>query len=318
MKSFITGINGFAGSYLAEILLKQGHTVYGLIQPGTSYSNIEKIKNKLQLWESDLLDQRCLAEIFKGVCPDNVFHLAGISSVKQSFDQPVNSFFINTLGGIHILEIMRNTISSAKLIIVSSGQVYGDGKDEMFNEETSINPKSPYAASKASLELIAKVYVSSFGLKVIIARPFSHIGPRQSEIFFVPTIVKQIVKIENGLVAPIILTGDLNLSRDYTDVRDMAAAYNLLIEKGRPGEIYNICSGNKYLLRYLVEIMIGFSKNNKIVINTDPLKLRRADIHEGNYNNEKIKAETGWEPKIDIRITLRDTLDYWRGVLAKG
>ena len=312
MKALITGINGFAGSYLAEALLKADHSVIGLVQPGTSLSNISAIKDRLSLFEVDLLAQNDLDNIISKISADVVFHLAGASSVKESFEQPEKYFQVNVIGSLNLLASCKKALPRSRIILVTSGEVYGEslGSGEKTNESAPLIPKSPYAASKAAMDMLGRIFHKSAGQEIIIARPFNHIGPRQTDVFFVPAVAKQIAEIANKGKPAVIDLGDIDVYRDFTDVRDMVNAYIALAQKGTPGKAYNICSGKRYLLRNIVDELIKISKT-KIEIRVDPARLRKSDIKDIRVDNSLLIKETGWKPRIRIEDSLSDIYQYW-------
>ena len=310
MKALITGINGFAGSYLCDLLLAQGYEIHGLIQPNTGTENIAHCLDKLKLEEADILDESKLPSFVLSVKPDFLFHLAGASSVKKSLEDPKGAIDTNVRGTVNILEAIRNNSPRTRALIVSSSEVYGESSSlTKADENASLLPLNPYSASKASADILARTYVSSFGLNIIVARSGNHLGPRQSPVFFVPTVAKQVALIMKGRQEPVIELGNIDVKRDFLDVRDVAAAYLALAKSEKTGA-YNISSGKNYLLRDIVGMFIGMSGKN-IGIRQSSEKLRRADAHETNIDNSKIIKETGWKPMIPMEKTLKDTLDYW-------
>ncbi|MFA4967501.1 MAG: GDP-mannose 4,6-dehydratase, partial [Candidatus Margulisiibacteriota bacterium] len=259
-----------------------------------------------------ILDIKSVYRAFDNAQYDFIFHLAGASSVKESFNSPQLYINTNIAGGVNLLETAKNKAPQAKILLVTSGEIYGEAlsKDQITTEESRIMPKSPYAVSKAALDMFGRVYALASGLKVVIARPFNHIGPRQSDVFFVPTAAKQIAEIMKGVRAKKLTLGNLDVFRDFTDVRDIVNAYVLLIEKGKYGESYNICSGKRYLLKDIIDRLIGIS-NEKIEIVIDPEKCRKADLIDMKIDNSKLIKETEWRPDIDINRSLKDILTYW-------
>jgi GDP-4-dehydro-6-deoxy-D-mannose reductase len=312
MRAFVTGINGFAGSYLAEALVEAGHSVGGTTLTGTSLEPISHIREKLQLFALDLTDRNAFNPVLSSFNPDWLFHLAGESSAKASFTDPIKTFNINVMGGLNVLEAVKTLAPKTKILLVTSGDIYGEAllTDKLTDEEVKPIPNSPYGVSKAALDMLGRIYAGSFGLDIIIARPFSHIGPRQQDVFFIPTVARQIAEIKRGKGDHSLRLGELNIFRDFTDVRDVVRAYILLAEKGRKGEAYNICSGKQYLLKELVETMIGLSQK-KIAVMLDPERVRRADLSRMKPDNGKIMRETGWRPTIDIKRSLSDVFEYW-------
>jgi len=311
MKALVTGINGFAGSYLAEALLQSGAEVSGVVEPGTSIDYIKQIAGKIRIFEADIVDRTIIEKVFKQAAPSHLFHLAGLSSVKDSFDRPQDYFRVNLSGGDVVLTAAA-AMKNIRVLVVTSGDIYGDSlmSGELVNEKSPIRPRSPYAVSKAALDMLASVFFVQKGLEVVIARPFSHIGPRQSAKFFVPTVARQIAEIIKQEKKPEIQLGETDIYRDFTDVRDIARAYILLAEKGQTGESYNICSGRRYHLQAIVSELVKMA-DIKINITTDPSRFRKADITDMHLDNRKIKEAVDWEPKIQLTETLRETLAYW-------
>ena len=183
--------------------------------------------------------------------------------------------------------------------------------DLPIGEETEIRPVNPYAVSKVACDFLGLQYFLSYKLPIVRVRPFNHIGPRQSPSFVVAAFAKKIAEIEKNKIPPVIKVGNLSPKRDFTDVRDTVWGYQLLIEKGEPGEVYNIGSGRSYEIKYILDTLLSFS-DKKITIETDSALMRPVDVPELVCDNSKIKKVTGWEPKIPIEQTLRETLDYWR------
>ncbi|MBN2057313.1 MAG: GDP-mannose 4,6-dehydratase [Candidatus Saganbacteria bacterium] len=312
MKALITGINGFAGSFLAEHLLQQGWQVSGMVQPGTGRGNIEEVKQQLVLFETDLMDKTALDKVVASARPQTVFHLAGASSVKESFDVPERSFEVNVLGSLNLLNAVHKHVPESAVLLVTSSEIYGESlsPDKVTDENSRILPKSPYAVSKAAQDMLGRVYARALGQRIIIARPCSHIGPRQSDMFFVPTVARQIAAIVKRKNSPELALGNLDVHRDFTDVRDMVAAYVLLSQKGEVGEAYNICSGKSRRLTEIVDMLIGLS-GKRISIKLDPERMRRSDLIGMKIDHSKLERATGWSPKISLERSLKDILTYW-------
>ncbi|MFH1390649.1 MAG: GDP-mannose 4,6-dehydratase [Candidatus Margulisiibacteriota bacterium] len=311
MKAFITGINGFAGSFLAEALLKSGRQVAGSVQPGTPLENLAAIETKLKLFPLDLNDSASLEKILAVEAPDEIYHLAAVSSVKESLDDPRKCFIVNVLGSLNLLESVRLHLPKATVVLVTSSEIYGEVLNEkvLTSESSPIIPKSPYAVSKAALDQLGRVYAKTYGLKVIMARPFSHTGPRQTPTFFVPTVAKQVAELEKSGGGEI-KVGNLDIYRDFTDVRDVVDAYILMAEKGKSGEAYNICRGENQHLKSLADKLIALARV-PIKVTIDPDRYRKVDLTSMKIDNRKLKA-LGWQPIIPIDTTLADILAYWR------
>lgn len=313
MKALITGINGFVGGFLAEKLLSENCQVSGTIQPGTSSSNLEKIKSSLSLFTVDLQEDSNVRRIIRDICPDVIYHLAGASSVKESFENPKKFFDVNVIGSVNLLEAIRKYCPKAVILVVTSSEVYGESlvSDRFVNEASPFLPKSPYAISKAALDLLAIGYARSYDLKVIVARPSTHVGPKQNPAFFVSSVAKQIAQIKKNIIGKELYVGNLDLYRDFLDVRDVVNAYFLLSQKGEGGEAYNVSSMQRYLLKDIVHMLIGYSGINDIDINIDPARLRKKDVSKVDIDSSKIKKTIGWIPKIKIEKTLEDILFFW-------
>ncbi|MFQ6031730.1 MAG: GDP-mannose 4,6-dehydratase [Candidatus Zixiibacteriota bacterium] len=313
MKVLITGIAGFVGSHLAELLLKKGEEVFGITLPGESLENIREIKKELHLTNGDITDFDRLTSIVRRINPDEIYHLAALSSVGKSFALPLDTVEVNIRGTLYLLEILRNTRKKARILIVGSSDMYGvvKPKDIPINEETPLLPVSPYGTSKAACDLLAYQFFKSYGVQTIRARAFNHTGPRQGIGFVVSDFASQVAKIEAGILPPVMKVGNLLSKRDISDVRDIVKGYRLLMKKGKPGEAYNICSGKAYSIKEVLRILICFSKK-KIRVKIDEKKNRPAEIPVLAGDNSKMRKATGWKPKISIETTLEDTLNFWR------
>jgi GDP-4-dehydro-6-deoxy-D-mannose reductase len=312
--AFITGITGFAGSHLAELLLKKGYEVHGLCRWRSRTENIEKIKSKLHLIEGDLLDSHSLQKAMMDVRPELVFHLAAQSFVPASWTSPAVTLEINIIGSCNLFEAIRAAKIDPAIQIACSSEEYGLVKPEEIpiKETNPLRPLSPYGVSKLAMDYLGYQYFKSYGMRIIRTRGFNHTGPRRGEVFAESTFAKQIAEIKKGKREPVILVGNLEAKRDYTDVRDMVNGYFLAATKGEPGEVYNICSGKAVKIAEVLEILLKMSKIKPRVVQ-DPARMRPSDIPilQGDYS--KFKRRTGWEPKIPLQKTLKDLLNYWRG-----
>ena len=317
-KVLITGITGFAGSHLANHLLsKKDYQVNGTFLIEGSLKNVDKIRDKIKTIRVDLNDSEQVFKIVKDIRPDLVFHLAALAGSGESFVNPAKTVTNNITLEINLLEaIKRNNLLDTKILVISSAEVYGLVKKEdlPIDEETPFMPTNPYAVSKLAQDFLGLQYFLSYGLKVVRARPFNHIGPRQSTNFAISSWSSQIAQIEKGKHEPVLLVGSLEAYRDFTDVRDMAKAYLLLIEKGKSGDVYNLGSGNSYKISDILKILLSFSKV-KIKVKTDKSLLRPADNPRLVCDSKKFRSLTGWKPQIPLEKTLQDTLDYWRNIV---
>lgn len=317
-KVFITGITGFAGSFLAEYLISLGNfTIKGTYLTEESLSLVSGIKDKIELVKLNLLDEEKVNFLINKYKPDIVFHLAALTSPADSFQNPAATITNNVTAQINLLEaIQRNKLLDTKILIVSSADAYGivDKKDLPIDEETSFRPTNTYSVSKIAQDFLGFQYFLSYGLKIIRVRPFNHIGPRQSSKFVVASFAKQIAEIEADKIEPAIFVGNLSAKRDFTDVRDMVKAYFLAVEKGDIGDVYNIGSGTSFRISEILDKLLSLSKK-QIRIQVDKSRFRPSDEQELVCNRKKFTDKTGWEPTISLETTLKDTLDYWRKII---
>lgn len=317
-KILITGITGFAGSFLAEELLQDpNNRVFGTCFSKDGLDSLPLIKSKTENVVLNLLDFDKTKDTVSEIKPDVVFHLAALTSPAESFENPSEVMVNNIKAEISILEAIRKTnLKDAKILITSSAEIYGivDSSDLPIDEETPLRPTSPYAVSKIAQDYLGLQYYLSYKFNIIRVRPFNHIGPRQTPYFVVPAFAKKIAEIEKNLHEPILSVGNLESKRDFTDVRDMVKAYILLVEKGKVGDVYNVGSGTSYKISEILKKLLSYS-NKKIEVKQDEALLRPSDNPDLCCDNSKINKVTGWEPKIPIETSLKDVLDYWRGVV---
>jgi len=308
MRALITGITGFAGNHLSDLLLRNNFEVYGI---GTSdlFGN-----NKARYYKIDILDAYRLKQKIKEIKPEFIFHLAGISSVKRCYDDPFLCDKINITGTKNLLDSVRILNLNTKILVAGSAEVYGVPKSLPIQESAELSPRNPYALSKKKQEDLCKGYMSK--LQIIISRSFSHIGPGQEPVFVASDFAKQIAEIENGK-EPVIKVGNLEAKRDFTDVRDIVRAYHLALQKGIPGECYNICSGEAYSIKKILNVLLSFS-DVEIRAEQDSNKLRPTDIPVQLGDNTKFCKKTGWRPLIPLKKTLKDLIDYWREKINKS
>lgn len=319
-KVLVTGVSGFAGTHLAEYLSLSGNFhISGTYLDEQSLGNLSKLQDKTRLFKVDLIDKAKTSGIIKSIKPDIVYHLAALTSPAQSFKDPSVTIANNVTAQVNILEALKDEkLLNTKILIVSSADVYGmvAPEDLPIDEETPLNPVSPYAVSKIAQDFLGLQYFLAHKLQVVRVRPFNHIGPMQAPSFVVSTFAKKIAEIEKGKgeFGNVLKVGNLEAKRDFSDVRDVVIAYSLLIEKGVPGDVYNVGSGMSFKISDILGKLISFSTAD-IKVEIDPLLLRPIDEPNLVCDNEKIKKTTGWEPKIPIDKSLKDTLDYWRDIL---
>jgi GDP-4-dehydro-6-deoxy-D-mannose reductase len=296
MKALITGINGFVGPHLKQHLVNNGFEVFG-----TDISNGELVD-----YSVDLLDKQVVYDLISKVIPDFIFHLAAQSSVKLSFIKPELTREINVTGTKNLLDAVKSIVPDSRILVVGSADVYGVPDETPLTESSKLNPISPYGKSRLEQEKLAL----SYGLNLVISRSFTHTGPGQKPIFVCSDFAKQIAEIENGKEA-VINVGNIDVKRDFMDVRDIVKAYLLALEKCNFNEVYNICSGNTYSIREILDILLSMTEK-QIKVEEDPTKLRKNDILLMEGNNSKFIEATGWKAEIPFEKTLKDLLDYWR------
>lgn len=300
MRALITGINGFVGQHLSHALIKRGWEVFGMsLKPPFTET----------VMSGNLLDERSLDTIVTHANPDVVFHLAGFTSVKQSWQQPELAMRVNRDGTENLYKALIRAQAHPRLLFVSSVEVYGIPQHLPIKESDPPQPINPYAQSKLAAEGLAPNYPT---IPTIICRSFSHTGPGQQPGFVVPDFAKQIVSIERGQQT-VLMVGNLHSQRDLLDVRDVVIAYMLLIEQGAQGTIYNVCSGKSYLIGDILRQMIAMARTS-VAIQEGAGKRRPSDIPVLRGDASKITATTGWRPTIPLKKTLRDVLEYYRQV----
>lgn len=316
MRVFVTGATGFAGSHLVDSLLAAGHDVAGLVhsasshQPAPAHPRFRPIAG--DLLESDSLKKAVLASQ-----PEVIYHLAGFSETNQSWENPALTLALNAGGTANLLEAAR-LCGRPKVLVVTSAEIYGRVAPDMLpiTEESEPAPAHPYGVSKWTAGRLVQLYWERYGLPVVEARPFNHIGPRQARGFVVPDFASQLAAIQLGQQPVTISVGNLSAERDFTDVRDVVRGYMMLVEDGRPGEKYLICSGKPTSIEWLLETLIGMvSVDVKVVREPERMRLSETPRLVGSY--AKIHRDTGWEPEIALERSLRDALDDWLERLAK-
>lgn len=314
--AFITGIAGFAGSFLAEELLAHNYRVSGSILGRESTRNIRQIQDKMNLVKFDILKPNECTRRFKQLNPDYIFHLAAFSSVGQSFKNETLTYKVNFEGTLNVLNAAMEVKNLTKMVFTSSADCYGTFKpaNKTLTEKQVFNPISPYAVSKTAAELLCNFYVSRHNFPITIARSFNHTGPRQSDNFVVSSFAKQIAQIEKTGGEPIIHVGDLSTRRDFSDVRDIVSGYRALAEKGEVGETYHFCSGQALAVKQILEWLLKLA-HKTIIVKTDNSRLRKNDIPCLKGDNQKARKKLGYRPKYVFKQTLQDTLNYWREIL---
>jgi len=310
----ITGITGFVGSHLAVFALARGVAVSGSCRWRSKTENIDHIRDRIELIDCDIRDLSSVQNLLDHSVPDYIVHLAAQSFVAASWQAPAETLSTNIIGQVNLLEALRARRAHARCLIIGSSEEYGSVEQyELPIRETNpLRPLSPYAVSKVTQDLMGYQYFKSYGLSLIRTRAFNHEGPRRGDVFVTSNFAKQIAEIEAGRRAPVIHVGNLKTQRDFTDVRDVVRAYWLLLERGAPGEVYNICSGRAWSIQEVLDFLLSESRVRSIAVTEDPARLRPSDVPVLVGDASRLTRELGWRPEIPFEQTLRDLLEYWR------
>jgi GDP-4-dehydro-6-deoxy-D-mannose reductase len=314
-KYLITGFSGFVSYHFLNYLenLHADNSVLGvdINEPGFNINEYKHVKCTFD--KINLLNKEQVDKIIYDYQPDYILHLASYSSVAYSWINPVESFVNNTNIFLNLVEQVRVLGLKCRILSVGSSEEYGKVDPDLLplHEDLFANPLSPYAVARVSQEMLSKIYCNSLGADIIITRSFNHIGPHQSEVFVISSFAKKLVNIKHSNPCDRQMTvGNINIVRDFVDVRDVVKAYDLLLHSGRKGEVYNVCSGIGISLKQVLEQMMAIL-NLKVEPVVDENLVRPADneIIIGSY--DKIKKATGWEPRIKFNDSLADVINYW-------
>src|SRR5262245_54317078 len=314
MRVLITGIPGFVGSHMAEHALSRGAHVFGPSRWRSKTDNVEHLRSCIALVESDLRDFSSVRALVEEARPDYVVHLAAQSFVATSWQAPAETLTTNILSQVNLLEAIRALKLAPRILCAGSSEEYGMVyPDEVPIRETNpLRPLSPYAVSKVTQDVMGYQYFKSYGLHIVRTRAFNHEGPRRGDVFVTSNFARQVAEIEAGLREPVVRVGDLKPRRDYSDVRDIVRGYWLLLERGEPGEVYNLCSGRSWSIQQVLEFLIAASTVKWIAVEVDPERFRPSDVMILEGDPSKIEKATGWKEAIPFERTLSELLDYWR------
>ena len=310
----VTGVTGFAGSHLVDYMRSRGDCeIYGIQRWRSPTENIDHFKDEIALLECDLRDAASTRDTIEKVRPDWIFHLAAQSFVPTSWTAPTESLSTNVLGQVNIFEAVRRIGFKCRIQLACSSEEYGMvyPNEIPIRETNPLRPLSPYAVSKVAQDLLGYQYWMSWKLDSVRTRGFNHEGPRRGAVFVASDFAKQIADIEKGRRSPVLLVGNLEARRDFTDVRDMVRGYWLALEKCEPGEVYNICQGKAWSIREVLDLLLSMT-SAKVEVRQDPARLRPSDVPVLLGDNTKFVKITGWQPRIPFEQTLRDMLEYWR------
>jgi len=319
MKFLITGITGFVGPHLANLLLQKGHQVIGLIRSSNgrekdlldilSVQSIEEIH-----WiYGDLKNYASLREVFTNHQFDGIFHLAAQSHVPTSFNYPILTFQENVMGTVNLIDLVETTQENCKVHICSTSEVYGDACKNVgiLKEEHKLQPVNPYAASKTAIDLYAQERINNGFLKGFVTRAFSHTGPRRGFNFSISSDAYQIAKMLSGKQEKVLLTGNLKTRRVVMDVRDCVNAYYRLMKTKNIKTVYNVCGEDIQEMQFYTNLLLECSGLYGVVQRIHKPFYRDIDIQIQIGDITRLKRDTGWQPTISIKQTMQDLLDYW-------
>ena len=295
MRSLITGGRGFVGTWLAEHLSELGDEVVRIDQ------------------EVEITDPDALLAAVRAAAPDAIYHLAALTHVGQSWDEPLRVLEVNVIGTAALLAAARECGTDPRVLVTSSAEVYGPVTDPdrlPLREGSPTAPLTPYAASKLAAEAVVTQAVLGHGQQVITVRPFNHVGPGQAPSFAVSALAKRIVDAERS-GARSIPVGNLSARRDFTDVRDVVRAYRLLVESAPAGEVYNVCSGRDVSIDEIAHSLIALA-GSPLELETDPSLVRAVEVPVLRGDPAKLHDATGWKPEISLEQTLADVMSFWR------
>ncbi len=311
--AFITGINGFVGTCLAKHLASQGWAVAGIDRQESTTCR------ECDYFQADILAGAELSSILGTCRPRHVFHLAAVSMPSAVDQSPQHALSVNIMGTVSVLDAVRNASPSARLLLIGSSKQYGEVAEAgPIAEERTCRPADLYGISKHAGEMIGLRYAEQFGMDIRFTRSFNHSGPGQSPAFVCSDWARQTAAIELGMAEPLIRVGDLAPVIDFCDVADVVRAYALILDSGRPGTVYNVCSGRATFLRELLSLVVAKS-SRAISVVEDPSRIR-GHKHTATMvgDHTRISRDTGWEPEVPIEKTVDDLYRYWIGVLSQS
>jgi GDP-4-dehydro-6-deoxy-D-mannose reductase len=314
MRVLVTGASGFVGGHLLEHLVEQGDEPLGLSSSGRWPESLRHLQDRVGLRALDLVSvpEPEFVGVIQSARPDAVVHLAAQANPQKSLGDPRATWALNLGGALNLLEAVKASGLKPRVLLVGSGVSYGNPAPEHLpvSELCPLRPNNPYSASKAAADILGLQHHLSFGTDVLMARPFNHAGPRQPDTYVLATLARQVAEVEAGL-KPEIAHGNLEVVRDFTDVRDIVRAYRLLLEKGRGGEVYNIGTGRDVSLASMLGMLRNLARTN-IPARVDPERLRPVDQPRLLADAKKLREETGWKPRYSLEQTLADMLESWR------
>jgi GDP-4-dehydro-6-deoxy-D-mannose reductase len=311
LRVLITGASGFAGSWLARACVEAGDDVVGVSRSGRA--PVDGMASAAV----DLDDADAVARLLAETAPDAVYHLAALSHVGRSWDDPNETLRANVVGAVNLLEAIRLHAPRARVLWASSCEVYGTKLELPVREGAPLEPVNPYAVSKATGDMLARVYADAHSLDIVRARPFNHAGPGQLPIFIVSSLAEQAARARRDRCTHVqIVTGNPDTRRDFTDVRDVVRAYRLLVDPDVPAGVYNVCSGRSISAAEHVANLASVLAPIEVEHVVDAARVRAHEVMDQRGSHERLRAATGWEPQIPLRQTMADTIAWWESELS--
>lgn len=319
MKTLITGINGFTGEHLVEYLYQKEPQVeiYGLMEKGGSFNNLkEELQRRIKLFEGDLRNCEELEKIILEALPERVFHLAAITFGPAVRKNPHLAMEVNFYGTMNLLDAILKAKINPLIHVAGSSAEYGLAREEEnpVLENNIFRPMDFYGVTKIAQDMVSYQYFKSYKMQIVRTRTFNQTGPGERKDFVCSDFAYQIALIEKGKQEPVIKVGNLEAKRDFADVRDIVAAYYLVAQKGEVGEVYNVCSHKAYAIQEVLDILLSMTEC-KIEVKIEKERMRPSDVPVQIGSYEKLKLQTGWEPTINFKETLKDLLNYWRNIV---
>lgn len=313
----VTGLAGFVGSHLTDLLLEDPDVrVVGIIHPTHQVQHLED-HPRVTVYRKDIVQAEPLMQLIATIRPEVVYHLAGMAHVHESWKNRKETLEVNFVGTFNLIEACRALPVFPKLLLVGSGECYGNvpESEQPIRESRGLSPSSPYAVSKIAQEMLGIECAKFEKLPVYLTRSFNHTGPRQRETFVCSAFAYQIALAERaGDPTAVMRVGNMAPRRDFSDARDVVRAYKAILDHGTPGEPYNVCSGAAHSIEEILRMLIQNSRC-RFEVTVDPDKFRPVDVPLVHGDPSKLRLETGWKPEYDLPTTLSDLLDYWRRML---
>jgi GDP-4-dehydro-6-deoxy-D-mannose reductase len=302
----VTGCNGFVGRHLTETLRQRGLRVCGLdLSP-------EPWADWIEYRSTDIGDVDAVYNFVSRHRPSSIYHLAAVANPRVAHDRPLDAVRTNILGTATFYEMSRN-FPEIRLLVVGSSEEYARGRGNILHldEGAEVDASSIYGMTKLCAEQAGLAYVRQFGCQIVFTRSFNHTGPWQSSTYVLSSFARQCAEIARGKRDPVIRVGNIDVRRDFLDIADVISAYQLIVEKGIPGEVYNVCASHAYTLRELLDTLITLTERHDIRVERDPQQERAGEPEIIEGDGTRLREQTGWRPLVDIRDSLRRLYEYW-------